>query len=373
MFDDSALGIQRCQSPKAALRLRCSFGSLREERVRMDRRETIIALLALGIAAGPRAACAQAKPSAQGKTLAVLAPGSSQEVERYFLGMFRAELKALQWIEGENLVVVGAFADFRNERVPALAEDLVRKRVDVVLATAANAAVAAARATQSIPIVFMGVPWPVETGLIDSFARPGRNVTGVSSYTGIEVSTKRLEFLKEVAPAATRLSWILDPSLGASVDGSRLDVRPMLDPTAKSLGYEVRYHHIENSEDVDPALAEILAWRAQAIAVSGGAATFAARERIATFALHNRLPSACVSPSVVEAGGLLSYSAAGTFPESVARGASYVDRILRGAHPADLPVYRPDKYELLINLKTARALGLQVTQSLLLRAGRVIE
>lgn len=339
----------------------------------MDRRDTITALLALGIAAGPRAARAEANPSKQGKTLAVLAPGSSQEVERYFLGMFRAELKALGWIEGQNLVVVGAFADFKNERLPALAEDLVRKRVDVILATAGDAAVAAARATKSIPIVFVGVPWPVETGLIDSFARPGRNVTGVSSYTGIEVSTKRLEFLKEIAPNATRLSWILDPSLGASLDGRRLDARPMVDPAAKALGYEVRFHHIEKSEDVDPAFAEILAWRAQAIAVSGGAATFAARERIATFALRNRLPTACVSPSVVEAGGLLSYSAAGAFPESVARGANYVDRILRGARPADLPVYRPEKYELLINLKTARALGLQVPQSLLLRAGRVID
>lgn len=268
-------------------------------RVRMDRRDTITALLALGVAAKPRAVRAQAKSSSQSKTLAVLAPGSSQEVERYFLGMFRAELKALRWIEGENLVVVGAFADFRNERLPALAEDLVRKRVDVVLATAADAAVAAARATKSIPIVFVGVPWPVETGLIDSFARPGRNVTGVSSYTGIEVSTKRLEFLKIIAPSATRLSWILDPSLGASLDGGRLDVRPIVDPVAKTLGYEVRYHHIEKSEDVDPAFAEILACRAQAIAVSGGAATFVARERIATFALRNRLPSACVDPASI--------------------------------------------------------------------------
>lgn len=339
----------------------------------MDRRDTITALLAIGMSAAPRAARAQAKPSTQGKTLAVLATGSSQDVERVFLPAFRAGLKALGWIEGQNLVIESAIADYKYERLPALAEDLVRKRVDVVWATSAEAAVAAARATKSIPIVFTSVPWPVETGLIDSFARPGRNVTGVSSYAGTEVSIKRLEYLKEIAPTATRLSWILDPSLGASLDGGRFDVRPLLDPAARTLGFEVRYHHVEKREDVDPAFAEILAWRAQAIAVAGSAATFAARERIATFALRNRLPSACASAPIVEAGGLLSYSAAGALSESLARGANYVDRILRGAHPANLPVYRPDNYELLINLRTAKALGLQVPQSLLLRAGRLIE
>lgn len=339
----------------------------------MDRRDTITALLVLGTTAGPRAVRAQAEASTHGKTLGVLATGSSQDVERAFLPVFRAELKVLGWVEGQNLVVESAIADYRYERLPALAEDLVRKRVDVVWATSAEAAVAAARATKSIPIVFTGVPWPVETGLIDSFAQPGRNVSGVSSYTGVEVSSKRLEFLKEIAPTATRLSWILDPSLGARLDGGRFDVRPLLDRAAKALGYEVRYHDIEKSEEVDRAFAEILAWRAQAIAVAGSAAIFAARSRIATFALRNSLPSACASTAVVEAGGLLSYNSAGALSESLARGANYVNRILRGARPADLPVYRPDKYELLINLKTARALGLQVPQSLLLRAGRLIE
>jgi putative ABC transport system substrate-binding protein len=340
----------------------------------MDRRDTITALLALGLAARPRATRAQAKPSTPGKTLGVLSSGSSQVTERLLLGAFRAELKALGWIEGQNLVVESAFSDFKYERLPALAEDLVRRRVDVVLATSSHAAIAAARATKSIPIVFMGIPWPVETGLIDSFARPGRNVTGVSLYTGIEVSTKRLEFLKQIAPTATRLSWILDPTLAARVDGGRFDLRPLLDPAVEALGYEVRYHQVEKSEDVDPALAEILAWRAQAMAVAGSPVIFAARERIANFALRNHLPSACTGTTFVEAGHLLSYSySRSASKELAARGANYVDRILRGAHPADLPVYRPDKYELWINLKTARALGLQVPQSLLLGAGRLIE
>ena len=134
------------------------------------------------------------------------------------------------------------------------------------------AAVAAARATKTIPIVFVAVPWPVETGLIDSFARPGRNVTGVSTYTGMEVSTKRLEFLKEIAPTATRLSWILDSSMEVTLDGGRFDIRPLLDPAARRLGYDVRYHYVAKDEDFGPAFADILNWRAQALAVAGSPA-----------------------------------------------------------------------------------------------------
>ena len=287
--------------------------------------------------------------------------------------MLRAELKARGWIDGQNLVIEGAFADFKTERLSALAEELVRKRVDVIWAGTGPAAVAAARATKTIPIVFGAVAWPVETGLIDSFARPGRNVTGVSTYTGMEVSTKRLEFLRAIAPTGTRLSWILDPTLEVTVDGGRFDIRSLLDPAARSLGYEVRYHYVAKDEDIEAAFADILGWRAQALAVAGGAATYAARERIAAFAVRNRLPSAALSPWFVDAGGLLSYNDAGGASVSIARGAEYVDRIFRGAQPADLPVDRPGTYELVINLKTAKALGLQVPQSVLLRAGRVIE
>ncbi len=339
----------------------------------MNRRDAITALLALGAAAAPLWVRAQSRPSAQSRTLGVLTPISSQDAERLFLGVLRAELKALGWIEGQNLVIEGAFADAKAERYPALAEELVRKRVDVIWAGTGPAAVAAARATKTIPIVFAEVPWPVETGLIDSFARPGRNVTGVSNYTGIEVSTKRLEFLKEIAPTATRLSWILDSSMEVTLDGGRFDIRPLLDPAARKLGYEVRYHYVAKDEDFDPAFADILNWRAQALAVAGSAAIFVARERIAAFAVRNRLPSAAATSWFVDAGGLLSYNNADVFTVSIARGAEYVDRIFRGARPADLAVDRPEKYELVINLKTAKALGLRIPQSVLTRAGRLIE
>jgi putative ABC transport system substrate-binding protein len=287
--------------------------------------------------------------------------------------VFREKLKALGWIEGQNLVIESALANYKADQLPALAEGLVRKRVEIIWALSGGAAVAATRATKTIPIVFVAVPWPVETGLIDSFARPGRNVTGVSSYSGIEVSTKRLEFLKEIAPTATRLSWILDADMAATVDGGSFDARPLLDSAARRLGYEVRYHTVATSEHLDPAFADILKWRAQAIAVAGSATTFAARERIADFALRSGLPSSCASSSLVDAGGLFSYNAAGDLKDSIARSVEYVDRLFRGARPADLPVSRPDKYEFVINLKTAKALGLNIPHSMQLRADRVIQ
>lgn len=339
----------------------------------MNRRDTVLGLMALGAATGSLGLSAQSQSSSQTRTLGILSRASSQSAEGFFLGALRTRLKELGWIEKQNLLIEGAFADNKVERLPALAEELVRKRVDVIWAPSGETAVAAARATKTIPIVFIGASWPVETGLIESFGRPGRNVTGVSGYTGIEVSAKRLDFLKEIAPTVTRLSWILDSSTEVTVAGGRFDVRPLLDPPARSLGYEVRYHYVQKSEDLDPVFAEILDWRAQALSVAWSPATFAARERIATFALRNRLPCVTAMPPLVDAGGLLSYNAADYFTATIPLGAEYVTRIFRGARPADLPVQRPSKYGLVINLKTAKSLGIKIPPSLLLRADRVIE
>jgi ABC-type uncharacterized transport system substrate-binding protein len=339
----------------------------------MHRRDAIFALLALASAAGPRGVRAQSNPSAQTKMLGILTLASTQDAERFWLPGLRAKLKALGWVKGQNLVIESAFADAKVERLAALAEELVRKRVDVILANPDLPAIAAARATRTIPIVFVNVSWPVEQGLIESYGRPGGNVTGVSTYTGLEVSAKRLEFLKAVAPTATRLSWILGSPTEQTVDGAGFDVRPVLSQAARSLGYEVRYHFVQKSEDLDPVLADILASRAQALSVAGNPATFVARERIAAFALSNRLPTACASFWLVDAGGLLSYNAAGGGFAAIPRSLEYVDRIFRGASPADLPVERPSNYELVLNLKTANALGLQVPPAVLLRASRVIE
>ena len=339
----------------------------------MRRRDAVSALLALGSTAELVSVRAQSNPSKQSKTLGILTLASAQDAERLWMPGLRAKLKTLGWVEGQNLVIESANADAKVERLAAMAEELVRKRVDVILAYPEPAAIAAARATGTIPIVFVNASWPVEQGLIESYGRPGRNVTGVSTYTGIEVSAKRLEFLKAVAPSATRLSWINSSATEQTVDGAGFDIRPALSQAAKSLGYEVRYHFVQKSEDLDPVFADILASRAQALSVAGNQATFVARERIAAFALSNRLPTAAAGIWLVEAGGLLAYSAAGGGFAAIQPSLEYVDRIFRGARPADLPVDRPSTYDLVINLKTAKALGLLVPQSLLIRAGRVIE
>ena len=338
----------------------------------MHRRDAISALLALGPAAG-LGVRAQSSASAQSKTLGILTLASLQDAERLWMPALRAQLKTLGWVEGQNLVIEGAFADAKVERLATLAEELVRKRVDVIWAYPDLPAIAAARATRTIPIVFFNASWPVEQGLIESYGRPGRNVTGVTTYTGLEVSAKRLEFLKAVAPTATRLSWILGSPTEQTVDGAGFDIRPLLNQAARSLGYEVRYHFVQKSEDLDPVFADILASRAQALSVAGNQATFVARERIAAFASSNRLPTAAAGHWFVEAGGLLSYGAAGGGFAAIPPSLEYVDRIFRGARPADLPVEQPSKYELVLNLKTAKALGLQIPQAVLLGTGRVIE
>jgi putative ABC transport system substrate-binding protein len=339
----------------------------------MNRRGAVHTLLALGSAGGPLGVGAQSNPSGQRKTLGILTLASHQDAERFWLPGLRTKLKALGWIEGDNLVIESAFADTKVERLATLAEELVRKRVDVIWAYPDIPAIAAARVTRTIPIVFVNASWPVEQGLIESYARPGRHVTGVATYTGLEVSSKRLEFLKAMAPTATRLSWILGSPTEQTVDGKGFDIRPLLSQAAKGLGYEVRYHFVHKSEDLDPTFAEVLASRAQALSVAGTAVTFVARERIAAFALSNRLPTACANLAFVEAGSLLAFNSAGGGFAAIPRSLEYVDRIFRGARPADLPVEQPSNYELVLNLKTAKALGLQVPQTVLLRAGRVIE
>lgn len=339
----------------------------------MNRRNAVLTLFALGSAAGALGVRAQAGPPAQRRTLGVLSHVPTEDAKRYWLDGFHASLKALGWVEGRNLVIERAFANMKMERLPALAEELVRRRVDVIWTFLADAAIAAAQATQTIPIVFVNVAWPIEQGLVDSYARPGRNVTGVTNFGAIEISTKRLEFLKRIAPAATRLSWILGSTVEPTVDGAGFDLRPPLEQAARSLGYEVRFHVVNKSDDLDPAFADILASRAQVLSVAANPVTHSVRERIAAFALSNRLATAFASVLPVEAGGLLSYASAGGPFVMIPRSVEYVDRIFRGARPADLPVERAAAYDLVINVKTAGALGLQVPQALRLQAARVIE
>lgn len=215
-------------------------------------------------------------------------------------------------------------------------------------------------------------------GFIDTYGRPGRNVTGQTYSTGIEVYTKRLQFLREIAPAAKRLSWLIPAELVSleTVAGGRFDLAALLEAGAKGLGFETRFHPFRTAQDIDAAFSDITAWRAQAVAagaLAGSDMGDMRQQRIAELALRHRLPSAFVYRWPVEIGGLLSYATSASELESLGtRFIEYVDRILRGTPPADLPVERPSRYELVINAKTAKALGLTIPPALQARADEVI-
>lgn len=283
----------------------------------------------------------------------------------------RTRLNELGWLDGKTALFERAFGEGREDRLPELAAALVAKKVDVIWALGPEAAVAAARATTTIPIVFWGVGFPIEQGLIDSYARPGRNVTGVAWFASPEVDGKRVELLREIAPAATRLASIFVPTAVSTVDGRTTKNQPFAARAAQQLGFDFRVFPVEKPADFEPAFAAILAWGAQALIVSGTTLTVRTRDRLTEFALRNRLPSVFTLREFVEAGGLVSYAIdAGP---TMAQTANYIDRILRGAKPGELPVELPSRYETAVNLKTARALGLTIPQSVLLRADRVFE
>lgn len=282
-------------------------------------------------------------------------------------------LKQLGWVRGENFTGVLASAEGREARLPAVAVELVAKKPDLIWAAGPEAAIAAARATKTIPIVFWGISRPVEHGLIETFARPGRNVTGYSHIAGFEHS-KGLELLREIAPGRTRLAEITAHTPMVTVSGKTLtdsDIRLELRAPAERLGFELKTYVVSRREDIEPALAAIAAHDPQALYCRFTSLTERERIRIARFAIEQRLPSAYGVTTFVQAGGLLSYGASRM---AVMLGSlDYVDRILRGARPAELPVVMPEKFEIAVNLKTAAAIGIEVPQSILLRADRVIE
>jgi putative ABC transport system substrate-binding protein len=304
-------------------------------------------------------------------TLGILTPHPRSPAEKPGTDIVSITLKKHGWIVGETLLIERPDAGGREERLPELAASLVAKKVDVIWALGPEAALAAARATRTIPIVFWGVAFPIEQGFIESYARPGRNVTGVAWYAAPEVDAKRLELLKQIAPARKRLALLSVPTAARTVEGKLTVMKGGTIPAAAALGYELHSFAVEKQEDFEGAYAAILGWRAEAITVSGTTLTVRERGRIVDFANRNRLPSAYTLRDFVEAGGLVSYAI--DWRPTMARSMEHVDRILRGANPATLPVDLPSSYETAVNLKTARLLGLTIPTSILLGADRVIE
>jgi putative ABC transport system substrate-binding protein len=275
------------------------------------------------------------------------------------------------WVIGKTLLIERPDAGGKEELLPKLAADLVSKKVDVIWALGPEAAVAAAQATSAIPIVFWGVGFPVEMGLIESFARPGRNLTGVAWYASPEVDGKRLELLREIAPATKRLAFLTVPSAVRTVTGAQADILFTSAEAARRLGYEFERFRVAKREDFDGAFKAMLDWRADCVSVAGTTLTVRAKQLIVDFANANRLPSTYTFRDFVEAGGLVSYAI--DWRPTFARSMDYVDRVLRGANPAEMAVDLPTEYQTAVNLKTAKLLGLTVPQSILLRADRVIE
>ena len=235
-----------------------------------------------------------------------------------------------------------------------------------------QASVAAARASTTIPIVFWGVTFPVEQGLIDSYARPGRNVTGVTWNAGAQMFGKMLEIVRQISPGAVRIAHFTYPTALRTVAGGQTDAldREMAS-AARSLGMEARSLPISKREDFVGAFKEVLAFRAQALAVGTTWLSYLELKSILAFASRNRLIDVYDTRQFVDAGGLISYGPDNLYLRE--RAAVYADRILRGARPADIPVEQPTQFELAVNLKTARSLGVAIPQSLLLRADQVIE
>jgi putative tryptophan/tyrosine transport system substrate-binding protein len=281
-----------------------------------------------------------------------------------WVAAFVRRLHELGWIEGRTVAIEYRWAEGRTERFDEIAAEFVRRKVDVIVTSATAAIVAAKQATSVIPIVFAAAGDPVGTGLVASLARPGGNVTGLSVQQ-TDVAAKRLELLREVIPGLRRLAILANVGGPAVV----LDMREV-QAAARTLGLEVITSEIQRGEDIVPAF-EALNGRADALYVCIDPLVGTHRIRINTLALAARLPTTHGSREYVEAGGLMSYGP--NFPDLFRRAGDYVDKILRGAKPGDLPVEQPTKFDLIINLTTAKALRLAVPPQLLARADEVIE
>ncbi len=289
--------------------------------------------------------------------------GESSRSEAIRLG-----LRDRGYIDGQNIAFEYRYAEGKADRLPELAAELVRLKVDIIVAAGADNLVRAAKnATKTIPIVMSGQGIdPIEAGLVESLARPGGNVTGLTNLTG-ELGGKRLELLKQAVPKVARVAALYDPT----ALGSLRQLKEDLPVSARALGLTIQLWEVRDANGFERVFAALSKERPDGLYVLGGTLLRANQKRIVDFTLKSRLPSMYFTREFVDAGGLMSYGA--DRADSYRRVAYYVDRILKGAKPADLPVERPTKFELVINLKTAKQIGLTIPQKVLGRADKVIK
>jgi putative ABC transport system substrate-binding protein len=327
----------------------------------MKKRDTLLALLALG--ALPLAANPQ--QSARMPRIGVLWHAGSENEEEPYFSALRRGFRELGYVEGQNILLEHRFPAEQAQRFTDFAAELVRLKVDVLVAVSPPATQALQRATSSIPIVFALGADPVALKFVESLAHPGGNITGVPTG-GIDLGPKRLELFKEIVPRVSRVAVLVNMGIASSQHSLEA-----IQGAARTLKITVLPFDVRRPEEFDNAFANIVKNRADGVLTIGGPLFANERVRIAEFAMKRRLPTMLQSRETVEPGGLMSY--APNYRKIVQRAAYYVDKILKGANPRDLPVELPTQFELIINGKTAKALGLKIPQLVLLRVDEVIQ
>jgi ABC-type uncharacterized transport system substrate-binding protein len=325
-------------------------------------RRAFIGTLAGGLLAAPLAA--EAQPAGT-RRIGLLETSSPSPARVRLWETLRQRLRELGYLEGHNIAFESRFGEGKPDRLPGLAAELVGLKVDVIVTSGTPASLAAKQATRTIPIVMAQLADPVGAGLVASLGRPGGNVTGLTTQDA-NLSGKRLEMLREVVPKVSRFAVLIDETS----PGSMLIARGT-QVAAQSLGVQLQSLGVRGPGELDRAFSAMKEARAGALIVESSSLLFTSRTRLADLALKNRLPTVFAQREYAEAGGLMAYSA--DFSDLFRRTATFVDKILKGAKPADLPVEQPTKFDFVINLKTAKALGLTIPPSLLQRADQVIE
>jgi putative ABC transport system substrate-binding protein len=330
----------------------------------MRRREAVVLFsLATAIALGAWTP-ASAQPATKVWKIGILEPFNAA-VRANLVAAFRQGLREQGYEEGRNIVLEPRFAEGKLERLPELASELVALKVDVIVASSTQAIQAAQNATRTIPIVMTTVGDPIGPGFVASLARPGGNITGLTIQAP-ELIAKRLQLLKETVPKVTRVAVIWDPAILHEVQGYK-----EAEAAARSLDIRLLSMQVQRAEDLESAFATVTRDGADGLLAFENALTSNNGKRIVELALKHRLPGVYGLRDLAEAGGLIAYGPSRS--DNYRRAAIYVDKILKGAKPADLPVEQPTKFELVINLKTATALGITIPPSLLLRADQVIQ
>jgi putative ABC transport system substrate-binding protein len=282
------------------------------------------------------------------------------------LGAFREGLREHGWVEGQNIVLDLRFAEGKVDRLPVLVAELIQLKVDIIVTGSSAATWAAKDATKTIPIVMAASANALGEGLVTSLAHPSGNITGMTFLAGPEIAGKQLQLLKEMSPAASRVAVLTNPTNRSHAAFAR-----ELKVAARSLGAQLQVVEAPNPDQLDSAFAAMTRERAAALLVLTDSMFVGQRRRVADLAARSRLPALYSQKEFVDAGGLVSYGP--SLSDMFRRAATHVDKVLRGAKPGDIPVEQPTKFELVINLKTARALGITIPQSLLLRANEVIQ